>query len=103
MNIILPSAQKSCLTSNVNINFTDNLGNWTPDSTFYPGQWPQVRDVRAPDQGEWVIVITWSAKNDPGVQTQNSEMFGVFYDSLAVVPHYYCEVKFKETTITISQ
>ncbi|KAK1721199.1 uncharacterized protein BDZ83DRAFT_584110 [Colletotrichum acutatum] len=103
MNIILPSAQKSCLTSDVNIHYTDNLGTWTPDLKFTPGQWPHIRDIRAPDQGEWIIDITWSAENDPGVQTENSEMWGVFYDSLAVVPHYSCEVTVKEATIIITQ
>ncbi|KAK1532351.1 uncharacterized protein CCOS01_04334 [Colletotrichum costaricense] len=102
MNIILPSARNSCLTSQVDIEFTDSWGNWKPVIHFSPGQWPQIRDVKDPSKGDWIIDITWSAEGYPGVKCEKSEM-GVFCDSLQVVPHYYCEVKVNGSIITINQ
>ncbi|UQC79375.1 uncharacterized protein CLUP02_04854 [Colletotrichum lupini] len=102
MNIILPSARNSCLTSQVDIEFTDSWGNWKPVIHFSPGQWPQTRDVKDPSKGDWIIDITWSAEGYPGVKCEKSEM-GVFCDSLQVVPHYYCEVKVNGSIMTINQ
>ncbi|KAK1622870.1 hypothetical protein BDP81DRAFT_410996 [Colletotrichum phormii] len=103
MNTILPSARKSCLTSNVGINLSDSFGNWEAVLEFVPNQWPQTRDVRTSESGECIIDITWSAEDQAGVRTQNSEMLGAFQDSLEVIPHYYCEVSVKDSTITITQ
>ncbi|KXH48077.1 hypothetical protein CNYM01_11602 [Colletotrichum nymphaeae SA-01] len=104
MNIILPSARKSCLTSKVQIDYDDCLGNWKPVVQFFSDQLPQTRDVRTPVNGEWIIDITWSAEgNNPDGKCENSEMWGQFYDSIEVVPHYSCEVKVNGSIIIISQ
>ncbi|KXH50687.1 hypothetical protein CSIM01_01536 [Colletotrichum simmondsii] len=102
MNIILPSARKSCLTSKVQIDYDDCLGNWKPVVQFFSDQLPQTRDVRTPVNGEWIIDITWSAEGNPDGKCENSEMWG-FYDSIEVVPHYSCEVNVNGSIITISQ
>ncbi|KAK1464167.1 hypothetical protein CMEL01_12928 [Colletotrichum melonis] len=103
MNIILPSARKSCLTSKVDIKFIDYLGNWNPVIQFFSDQWPQTRNVRSHDDGEWIIDITWSAEGYSNTKCEKSEVLGRFYDSIEVVPHYYCEVKVNGSIITISQ
>lgn len=101
LDSILPSVEKSCISSNVHFHAINGLGAWSSSFTLLPGQSPQTAAVTAPSTGAEVINIAYSSSGNTSTCDHASCL--AFHVQLNVQPSYTCQVSITGSTITIVQ